>query len=68
MLALYRIIPLVVWKNLCASFLSPSSDSRVVFVLFFELFVLIRVHHVLGHFRSDFFEGIMGECLVPLCG
>ena len=64
LLALYRIIPLDVWKNSCASFCLPCVDSRAVFVLL----SLIRVHHVLGHFHSDFFEGIMGECLVPLCG
>ena len=68
LLALYRIIPLDVWKNSCASFCLPCVDSRVVFVLVFVFLSFIRVHHVLDRFHLDFFEGIMGECLVPLCG
>ena len=65
---MYRIFPVVVWKNSCASFCLPCVDSRVVFVPIFVLFGSILVRRGLGRLAPDFFEGIMDECLVHLCG
>jgi hypothetical protein len=40
---------------------------ELVLVPFSELFGLILVRRLLGRFLSDFFEEIMGGCIVHLC-
>jgi hypothetical protein len=47
--------------------------ARVIFVTFLAYFFWggvssSLVHRILGRFSLDFFEGIMGEHHVPLCG
>jgi hypothetical protein len=43
-------------------------DFHVIFEAIFGGFRLSLVRQILERFSLDFFEGIMGECLVPLHG
>jgi hypothetical protein len=44
------------------------SIPELLFFAFSELFGSILVRRFVGRFSPDFFEGIIGGCLVHLCG